>query len=185
MGIATGAGELAGDFVAVYEAHYARLVRVIALGGATGDEAEDVAQEAFARALAHWRRVRRGPNPAGYVYTVAFRLARRRRAVTLVLDDGSGAVSTALEQPGRDEGDVADLASSRSDLMNAIDAMPTGRRACALLCLVADLAPREAGRALGIAESTVRKQVERARAELRRASGAERGTYGATGTDRE
>lgn len=160
-------GELVDGFVALYEAHYARLVRVLVAGGASSEDAEDVAQEAFARTLARWRRVRRGTNPAGYVYTVAFRLARRRRAVVLVLDDGSGALSSALEAPGPGEGDVAALASTRSDLMASIAAMPTGRRACALLCLVADLAPRDAGRALGIAESTVRKQLERARAELR------------------
>jgi len=188
--IATGPAELSGDFVAVYEAHYARLVRVLALGGASPHDAQDLAQEAFARTLAHWRRVRRGSNPAGYVYTVAFRLARRRRTVSLVLDDGrrgrgdggdgdrvdggggGGAVAAALERPRGDAGDVAELAAVRSDLMTAILAMPTGRRACALLCLVADMAPRDAGRALGIAESTVRKQLERARAELRSAHGS-------------
>ncbi|MCA1692656.1 MAG: hypothetical protein LC733_10840 [Actinobacteria bacterium] len=47
------------------------------LTGARRDDAEDVAQEAFARTLSRWRRVRTGSNPPGYVYRVAFRLLRR------------------------------------------------------------------------------------------------------------
>jgi hypothetical protein len=37
-----------------------------------------LAQEALARTLVRWRRVRRGTNPAGYVYCVSFRLLARR-----------------------------------------------------------------------------------------------------------
>ena len=68
--------EVAGDFVTVYEAHYPRLVRALEIGGLDRPTAEDVAQEAFARTLGHWRRVRLGTNPPGYVYRTAFRLSR-------------------------------------------------------------------------------------------------------------
>jgi len=44
--------------------------------------------------------------------------------------------------------------------------MPARRRACALLVLAAGLTAEEAGDALGIAPSTVRVQIHRARAEL-------------------
>ena len=44
--------------------------------------------------------------------------------------------------------------------------MPPRRRACALLVLAAGLTAEEAGPALGIAASTVRVQVHRARADL-------------------
>ena len=57
------------DFVECYRTHYPRLVRALRLSGADGPTAEDLAQEAFGRALARWRRVSRGPNPPGYVYT--------------------------------------------------------------------------------------------------------------------
>ncbi|HVC25078.1 MAG TPA: sigma-70 family RNA polymerase sigma factor [Acidimicrobiales bacterium] len=170
-GIATGPAQLHDDFVTLYEIHYPRVVRALELGGASRPDAEDVAQEAFARTLSHWRRVRRGTNPAGYLFTVAFRLARRRRAVTLVLDDGGGAVAGALAAPSGLAGDMAGLAVARADLATALRAMPSGRRACAVLCIVAGASPRDAGRALGIAESTVRKQLERARVELRSALG--------------
>ena len=71
-------GEIADDFVTVYEAHYPRLVRALEIGGLDRPAAEDVAQEAFARTLGHWRRVRLGTNPPGYVYRTAFRLSRSR-----------------------------------------------------------------------------------------------------------
>jgi DNA-directed RNA polymerase specialized sigma24 family protein len=69
-------GEVAQDFVTVYESHYPRLVRALEIGGLDRASAEDVAQEAFARTLVHWRRVRLGTNPPGYVYRTAFRLSR-------------------------------------------------------------------------------------------------------------
>lgn len=160
-------GEPAGDFVALYEFHYPRLVRSLELAGATRSTAEDVAQEAFARTLQHWRRVRRGSSPAGYVFRVAFRLVRRRPS-GVRLDGDESRVERGLGD--RDEqGDVASFAALRSSVATAIDAMPRARRSCAILCIVVEMSPKEAGRALGIAESTVRKQVERARLDLQAA----------------
>ena len=66
------------DFVDLFTSQYSRLVGVLRISGAHGTAAEDLAQEAFARTLGHWRRVRQGSNPAGYVYRVAFRLLKRR-----------------------------------------------------------------------------------------------------------
>ena len=60
------------DFVDLFVSHYSRLVAALRLGGADAASGEDLAQEAFARTLGHWRRVRHGSNPAGYVYRVAF-----------------------------------------------------------------------------------------------------------------
>jgi RNA polymerase sigma-70 factor (ECF subfamily) len=156
------ADDLSADFVALYEQNYARLVRALEYSGHSRAAAEDVAQEAFARTLGHWRRVRRGTNPAGYVFTVAFRLARRRRDP--VDPDGSASAANAASTP-----DIAVLTSLRTSVASVIELMPPARRNCAVLCLVVELSPKEAGRILGIAESTVRKQLERARADLKAA----------------
>src|SRR5215469_8121036 len=67
------------DFVECYRIHYPRLLRALQLSGADRATAEDLTQEAFGRALARWRRVCRGPNPPGYVYTTGFRLWQRSR----------------------------------------------------------------------------------------------------------
>ena len=49
----------------------------------------------------------------------------------------------------------------------ALNAMPLARRRCAVLCLVVGISTKDAARTLRIAESTVRKQLERARIDLR------------------
>ncbi len=149
-------GDVAEDFVGIYEAHYPRLVRALEIGGLDRPAAEDVAQEAFARTLGHWRRVRLGTNPPGYVYRTAFRLSRShwRREDTL-----------PPEQASRN--DTAAEAVSNLALEAALGQMPARRRACATLCFVVGLTPRETARTLGIAEGTVRKQLGMARDDLR------------------
>ena len=143
------------EFVAMYQAHYPRLVRSLEISGASRVDAEDVAQEAFARTLNHWRRVRGGTNPPGYAYRIAFRLVRRRvPLVTTMLDDD-------IPVP-----DVAGEAVAKVTVSVALAAMPPRRRICAVLCLLGGLTPAEAGEVLGIEASTVRKQLEHVRGEL-------------------
>jgi RNA polymerase sigma-70 factor (ECF subfamily) len=149
-----GLGGIDQDFVEVYTTHYPRLVRALELGGTTHTNAEDIAQEAFARTLGHWRRVRRGSNPAGYVYRVAFRLSRRSRT------------SERSSDIGRDSVDVADEATLHVGIDAAMAKMPPAQRRCAVMCLVIGMSTKEAAAALHIAESTVRKQIERARVDL-------------------
>ncbi|MGH9291354.1 MAG: RNA polymerase sigma factor [Acidimicrobiales bacterium] len=152
--------EVDRDFADVYEAHYSRVVRALELGGLNRHDADDVAQEAFARTLGRWGRVRGGTNPPGYVYKTAFHLARRRvpREVPLVAE-----VAAPL--------DVAADTTTLVAAEQALAAMPPRRRSAAVLCLVLGLSTREAARSLGIAEGTVRKQVELARRSLRTALG--------------
>ncbi len=92
------------DFVECYRMHYPRLVRALRLSGADGATAEDLAQEAFGRALARWRRVSRGSNPPGYVYTTGFRLwqrAQRRQASPASPGAGRPPGQKARWHPGR------------------------------------------------------------------------------------
>ena len=139
--------------------HYRRLVRALWLAGADAASAEDITQEAFARALSRWRRVSRGANPPGYVYTTAFRLLQR-----------------ALKKAGRTElgltpsRSVAAAADPDTALLLAVEVrlaeMPPKRRACAVMCLLAGLSVHDAGEALGIADGTVRKHLHEARTDL-------------------
>jgi RNA polymerase sigma factor (sigma-70 family) len=116
---------------------------------------EDLAQEALARTLVRWRRVRRGTNPAGYVYRVAFRLLarrwRRQEPAHLAADE--------WQVPGP-QGE----ATTRVAVESVFDAMPPRRRLVATLCLVVGCSTAEAAKTVGIAEGTVRKHVEEARA---------------------
>jgi RNA polymerase sigma factor (sigma-70 family) len=146
----------APDFIEVYETHYPRLVRALEISGLDRASAEDVAQEAFARTFGHWRRVRLGTNPPGYAYRVGFRLARRtfRREEPLVVEPTS-------------TGDLAGQVVAREAIERALEAMPPRRRSCAVMCLMSGLTTKDAARSLGIAEGTVRKQLELARSTLR------------------
>ena len=143
------------DFVECYRVHYPRLVRALELAGSSRPVAEDAAQEAFARMLARWRRVRTGSSPAGYAYRTAFRLLQRR---------GPPAPTEPAEAAGvGPEG----LITTRAAVAGALAGMPPRRRACAVLYLVVGLPTSEVADALGIAEGTVRKHVEEARVDLR------------------
>jgi RNA polymerase sigma factor (sigma-70 family) len=148
--------DVADDFVTVYEAHYPRLVRALEISGLDRPSAEDVAQEAFARTLGHWRRVRLGTNPPGYVYRTAFRLSR-----------GHWKHDDPLESEQASRHDTAAEAVAALGLEDALSAMPARRRACAMACFVVGLTPKEAARSLRIAEGTVRKQLGLARDDLR------------------
>lgn len=155
---------VAPSFAALYAEHSARVRRALVLAGADADTAADVAQEAFARTYARWRRVSAGANPAGYVFRVAFRELRRRGRLPDEPDGDDAAGQTADEGSGPEEQALATVAADAALL--AIGAMPPRRRACALLVLAAGLTAEEAGDALGIAPATVRVQVHRARAGL-------------------
>jgi RNA polymerase sigma-70 factor, ECF subfamily len=145
------------DFVECYLMHYRRVVRALRLGGADAATAEDLAQEAFARALARWRRVSKGPNPPGYVYRTGFRLLQR----SLRRSARESAPPSEAVAPG------ADSAAAAVDFEAALAAMPSRRRACAVMCMVIGMSVHEAGESLGIADGTVRKHLEEARRDLR------------------
>lgn len=152
------------SFAALYAEQSARVRRALVLAGADPEVAADVSQEAFARTFARWRRVRTGTNPAGYVFRVAFRELRRRGHLPDEPDGDAAAEATACDGPGPEAQALACVAADAALL--AIGAMPTRRRACALLVLAAGLTAEEAASSLGITASTVRVQVHRARAEL-------------------
>jgi RNA polymerase sigma factor (sigma-70 family) len=64
-------------------------------------------------------------------------------------------------------GDLAGQVVAREAIERALEAMPPRRRSCAVMCLMSGLTTKEAARSLGIAEGTVRKQLELARSALR------------------
>src|SRR5581483_1603133 len=148
------------DFVDLFREQYPRLVRALQMTGADQWQAEDIAQEAFARTLGHWGRVRSGDNPPGYLFRTAFRLSARRGVIAAVDDDeGDGRADERAVSP-------ADAAAHGVDLDRALAAMPSRRRACVVLCWLLELPTAEAAAALGIADGTVRKHLEAARRDL-------------------
>ncbi|MFI5906573.1 RNA polymerase sigma factor [Dactylosporangium sp. NPDC051541] len=144
-----------------YQAHYRRLVA--ALYALTGDhaEAQDLVQEAYARALARPRQFLDVADPEAWLRTVAMNLARtrwRRRRLfdTLVR---SGRVARPVESvPGVDPNRVA--------LVAALQQLSQATRETIVLHHLADMSVHEVAEALGVPVGTVKARLSRGRAML-------------------
>jgi RNA polymerase sigma-70 factor, ECF subfamily len=156
------------DFVECYLGHYRRLVRALRFGGADPATAEDLAQEAFARAMARWRKVAKGSNPPGYVYVTGFRLLQRSLKQSARWDIGDVPEPSAIRSMYGPSGaaDPGSTATTNVAVEAILARMPPKRRTCAVMCLIVGLPVSEAGEALGIADGTVRKHLEEARQDL-------------------
>lgn len=122
--------------------------------------AEDVAQEALARAWLRWSEVGAMANPAGWVYTVAFNLAmsaRRREASERRANRRS---------LGGDAGAGPEVAD-RMALDAALRGMPNRQRAAVALRYYAGLSVAETADVLGCAEGTVKSLTHQAIQRLR------------------
>jgi RNA polymerase sigma-70 factor (sigma-E family) len=148
-------------FEELYRAEFAAVFRsAYALCGDRG-LAEDAAQEAFARALARWRRLQDRPWAAGWVVTTALNVVRRalrRRPV-------GPAVGGSAEEEDREE---------RMDVVRAIGGLPPRQQEVVVLHYVADLPVAEIAQAMGIEEGTVKSHLSKAREALARTLGGER-----------
>jgi RNA polymerase sigma-70 factor, ECF subfamily len=153
-----------GDFDGFYRTNYPRVVLSLRLATGSADDAEDLAQEAFARTLVHWARVRGGSSPLGYVYRVAFRLQQRKRLRRKrqheAATDAARLLSTGPTQTLNDS--WSDVAAVR----DALTQLPPACRRAAVLCLYADMTAPEAAAVLGVSASTIRTHVQRARQAL-------------------
>jgi RNA polymerase sigma-70 factor, ECF subfamily len=132
-----------------------RLVRRLALVVGDHDEAEDLAQEACLRAIAH-EVAFRGDALWPWLQVIGVRLAlnelrRRRRALAVVL--------RAAPTPLAPQGEL--------ELWDALRRLPRNQRAALLLHVLDGLGYAEIGEALGAPEGTVASWVSRARARLR------------------
>jgi RNA polymerase sigma factor (sigma-70 family) len=149
------------DFDAFFDTEYAPLLRLMFAMTGSLTEAEELAQEAMTRALERWNRVSAMASPAGYVYRTAVNLNRsrlRRMARPLRWSRGSERSTDA-------EPEVI------GSLVSALAALPRGQREAVLLVEWVGFDAREAGQILGIAPSSVRSRVHRAKASLAGGSG--------------
>ncbi len=152
-------GPVGGDvFEAFFESNYQALLRVIYL--VTGDryEAEDLAQEAFARAYERWDRIRAMENPSGYVYRMAFNSYRSR------LRRMAMATRRTLTQR---ESDPISESDDRDAIRRALATLPDAQRAALVLVEWLGMSSEEAGHILGVSAGAVRVRVSRAKQSLR------------------
>jgi RNA polymerase sigma factor (sigma-70 family) len=151
------------DFAEFYRGARDECLRTVLVSVGDQDTAQELVDEAFARACASWRKVSRHPAPAAWVVRTALnvnisRWRRRRREV-----------------PVPDPGTVKDLpaahgaADSPVDprIMAALLRLPARQRQVIALRLFLDLDTGRTAEMLGIAPSTVKAHLARALAALR------------------
>lgn len=142
------------DFDLWYRSEYGRLVSVLEKLGAPPAYSEDIAAEAFARALERWERVGRMASSTGWTYTVAFNLLRRRqRRASLELS----ALRRAI--PGRG-------AEERIGVWDEVRHLPSRQREAVVLHYVLDLSYEAIAAVMGISEGTVGATLTAARKKL-------------------
>ena len=145
-------------FAAFYAGSYRRLLGQ--LFAVTGDlaEAENVLQEAYARAFARWSRVGDYDLPEAWVRRVAINLAAmaerslRRRARALL----------RLGPPPL----VPELSPDLLDLRDALAALPLAQRQVIVLHHLVGLPVEEVARELRLAPGTVKSRLARGRAAM-------------------
>ena len=146
------------SFAAFYTASYQRLLGQ--LFAVTGDlaEAENLLQEAYARAFVRWAQVRAYDFPEAWVRRVALNLAAmgarrlRRRAVALL----------RLGPPPA----VPELSPELLDLHDALRALPLGQRQVIVLHHLVGLPVEEVARELWVPAGTVKSRLARGRRAL-------------------
>jgi RNA polymerase sigma factor (sigma-70 family) len=161
-----GLGAGLTEFEPFFERESVRLFQAMFLATGSRAEAEDLCQEAMARAFERWDRVRRMDSPAGYVFRTAFNLHRKRLRRL-------GRARRAPEAPPAAPADPGSVAEVRDQILRALRTLPPTQVEALLLVEWLDMSAEEAGRALGIEASSVRGRVHRARAALRHQVGGE------------
>jgi RNA polymerase sigma factor (sigma-70 family) len=145
------------QFEELYRGEYAPVFRTTYLMCRSRTLAEDVTQEAFARALAQWGRLRDKPWVAGWVTTTALNVARRNLRHRRVADQ---------LPPDSHEADAS------IDLWQAVRSLPLRQQQAVVLRYRMDMAVEEIAQVLGCEASSVRSNLTRARQHLREVLGS-------------
>src|SRR3984957_10367166 len=158
-----GVGASRPDFTEFYQRSRDGCLRAVLVSVGDQDTAQDVVDEAFARAWASWRTVSRHPAPAAWVVRTALNASisrwRRRRREVPVAD-----LALVADRPA---GGGAAASSVDPRIMAALLRLPARQRQVVALRLFLDLDTAGTARVLGIAPGTVQAHLGRAMAALR------------------
>lgn len=152
------------EFREFYQASYGRIVAMLAGIVGSRAEAEDIAQEAYARALARWTRLRGYDLPEAWVRKVSIRIAidagrrHRRRLAT--------AARIAALRPAPATSGVPDDDLMYTPLGAELLRLPVRERQVLVLHYLADLSVDTIARENGVPVSTVKSRLAIARRHL-------------------
>ena len=157
---------MATDDSADFDAFYGATVRrvVLYLYAACGDrgDAQDIAQEAFARAWQHWPKVAGYEDPEAWVRTIAWRLMINRwRSLRRWIAVRGRVASAAAEAVGAPSPD-------RVAVIAALQQLPRPQRQVIALFYLLDMPVEQIAATTGSPPGTVKVRLSRARAALSR-----------------
>lgn len=144
-------------FAAWYTGEHPRLLASLVFIAGDLESARDATDEAFARALAQWNRVKAMASPAGWTYRVALNLVKRRHR------------RAALERRllGHERPDHApQIPEPAVELWDAVRRLPERQRTAVVLRYLGDLPELEVASAMGVTRGTVASTLASARANL-------------------
>jgi RNA polymerase sigma-70 factor (sigma-E family) len=151
------------DFTQFYQRSRDECLRAVLVSVGDQDTAQDLVDEAFARAWTSWRTVSRHPAPAAWVVRTALnanisRWRHHRREVSVPDSSSVADLSAVPAAPG---------SSVDPSIMAALMRLPARQRQVIALRLFLDLDTRRTAQVLGIAPGTVKEHLGRALASLR------------------
>jgi RNA polymerase sigma factor (sigma-70 family) len=157
--VTSGTAERPATFEGFFEAERTRLLRALYLLTGNREEAEEVLQDSFIAVWERWERVGPMDDPTGYLYRTALNKHRSR-----VRRAGRAARRAVAQAHG---GDGFAEADDRVAIGRALTDLSPRRREAIVLTELLGYGSAEAGRLMGVADATVRRLAQDARAELR------------------
>lgn len=153
------------EFEEFYRAHWGRLAGAMRLMSGDAMTADEIAQDAFAKAWAHWPRVSQLERPEGWLYVTAFRLCRRRL---------KREAHPAAAEPAATEATVD--VNDRVSLQRALAVLPLRQRQAVIARHVLGLNGPEAADLLGMRPDNFRQVLSKAMHALRVSPDLQEGT---------
>jgi RNA polymerase sigma-70 factor, ECF subfamily len=143
------------DFETFYASEHARVFRAVHAFCGERQLAEDCTQEAFARALARWRRLKQEQWVGAWVTTVAINASKKalKSPATDPVTDEHSPVSEPLEE--------------RHAMLQALRQLPRRQREAVVLHYLSDCPVITVAELMNISEGSVKTHLARARSALR------------------
>ena len=152
-------GSDSADFDAFYTATVRRVVLYLYAVSGDRSDAQEVAQEAFARAWQYWPKISRYDDPEAWVRTVAWRLmANRWRGLRRWLA-AQGRLGPPVEA-------TAGPSPDRVAVMAALQRLPKPQRQVIALHYLLDMPVADIAASIGVPAGTVKARLSRARTTL-------------------
>jgi RNA polymerase sigma-70 factor (sigma-E family) len=125
-------------------------------------QADDLVQEALAKAYSHWHKVQRADSPSAYVRRILINESRRTWRRNRHSADQTRAYPADLA-----EADMSDGVVNRAELVEALQSLTARQRATVVLRFLEGLSERETAAVLRCSEGTVKSQTSRALIKLK------------------